>query len=173
MAPRSAASRLRYLDSDILVLKDLRELRNTIARQSSGWDKKLNNAVIGFDHHHPFLVHALDDVSRNYNPNNWVSAGPLPATKAADAYPRKNCAEADCINVRNNSLFFPFGWGPEDQRNMMDAGTSEERYKELTNGAYAIHFYNHATRSHAMGTNSVLHRALVANCKLCLYQPED
>ena len=168
-----SSSCLRYLDSDVLVLKDLRELHNMICRQLDNWDHQLNNAVIGFNHHHPFLVYALDDVSRNYNPNNWVSAGPLAATKAAAAYPRKNCAEEDCINVGNKTVFFPFGWGPTDQRAMMDAGTSEERYKELTHGAYTIHFYNHATRGHAMGTNSVMHRAYASSCKLCLYQPED
>jgi len=52
----------------------------TTCRHEGKHHNKLNNAMTNFRHHHPFLAAVARQVVRSYDPNSWVSAGPLPAS---------------------------------------------------------------------------------------------
>ena len=62
-----------YLDTDIIVVRHLGSLKNTVGDQGGA---VINNAVLIFDPKHKFIEACLVEIFTKYNKNAWASNGP-------------------------------------------------------------------------------------------------
>ncbi|TYI65838.1 hypothetical protein E1A91_D09G184800v1 [Gossypium mustelinum] len=68
-----------YLDTDFIVLKSFKGLKNTIGAQSINSAKnwtRLNNAVLVFDMNHPLLYKFIEEFALTFDGNKWGHNGP-------------------------------------------------------------------------------------------------
>lgn len=70
-----------YIDTDVIVLKSLGQLRNAIGAQTidleTGKWSRLNNAVMVFDKGHPLVLKFIDEFALTFNGNKWGYNGAL------------------------------------------------------------------------------------------------
>jgi hypothetical protein len=76
-----------YLDYDMLVLRSLHDLSDTIAFET---DSIIGSAYYSFQKGHPFLLRILQLFPTVYNPNKWGVDGPLLTTTVYLEYVAKN-----------------------------------------------------------------------------------
>lgn len=62
-----------YMDTDVVVLRSLDDLRNAIGLQQP---EEVNGAVLVFDKGHHFLEACMIDYAQNYSKSEWASQGP-------------------------------------------------------------------------------------------------
>lgn len=56
-----------YLDTDVVVLRSLSGLKNTVGEEYLGQgEHSISNAVMAFDAHHPFVWAAMADFARGF-----------------------------------------------------------------------------------------------------------
>ncbi len=68
-----------YLDTDIVCLKNLKNIKNALGHQSS---KELNGAFLTMEKYHPFLKLAMDIEAETFDPKKGeITYGPLLLTK--------------------------------------------------------------------------------------------
>lgn len=74
-----------YLDADVVVMRKLTGLNNTIGAQAAdtgtGRWVRLNNAVLIFDKHHPVLYKFIEEFSATFNGSKWGHNGPYLVTR--------------------------------------------------------------------------------------------
>uniref|UniRef100_A0A2P2J294 Uncharacterized protein MANES_08G090400 n=1 Tax=Rhizophora mucronata TaxID=61149 RepID=A0A2P2J294_RHIMU len=69
-----------YLDTDFIVLRSFKDLRNSIGAQSDDvvskkWTR-LNNAVLVFDRNHALLLRFIEEFAASFDGNKWGHNGP-------------------------------------------------------------------------------------------------
>ncbi|KAM7128036.1 lactosylceramide 4-alpha-galactosyltransferase-like [Ciconia maguari] len=136
-----------YLDTDFIVLRNLRNLTNALGMQSQD---VLNGAFLSFKPKHEFIELCMKDFVDNYNGWVWAHQGPHLLTRVF----KKWCSIS---NIQNNmsckgvcalspEAFYPICW--EDWKKLFDTISSSELQKLLKN-TYAVHVWNklsHGTR---------------------------
>ncbi|XP_075363105.1 lactosylceramide 4-alpha-galactosyltransferase-like [Mycteria americana] len=136
-----------YLDTDFIVLRNLRNLTNALGIQSQDI---LNGAFLSFKPKHEFMELCMKDFVENYNGWVWAHQGPHLLTRVF----KKWCSIS---NIQNNmsckgvcalppEAFYPICW--EDWKKLFDTISSSELQKLLKN-TYAVHVWNklsHGTR---------------------------
>ncbi|KFV52238.1 Lactosylceramide 4-alpha-galactosyltransferase, partial [Gavia stellata] len=136
-----------YLDTDFIVLRNLKNLTNALGIQSQG---VLNGAFLSFKSNHEFMELCMKDFVENYNGWIWAHQGPGLLTRVF----KKWCSISNiqnnmsCKGVRALSpeAFYPIRW--EDWKKLFEAISSLELHKLLKN-TYAVHVWNklsHGTR---------------------------
>ncbi|KAL3223317.1 hypothetical protein MRX96_049836 [Rhipicephalus microplus] len=94
-----------YLDSDIIMMKSLKGIRNSAFYQSSRDEASVANGMLFFDKHHPVLVELIDRCARTYDPDTWTTCGP----KLMSQLP-SDSEYSSRINFLNQSEFFGVPW---------------------------------------------------------------
>ncbi|XP_010001333.1 PREDICTED: lactosylceramide 4-alpha-galactosyltransferase-like [Chaetura pelagica] len=136
-----------YLDTDFIVLKNLKNLTNVLGTQS---ENVLNGAFLSFKPKHKFIELCMQDFVDNYKGWIWAHQGPALLTRVF----KKWCS---ITNIQNNmsckgvtalfrEAFYPIYW--EDWKKLFEAISSSELHKLLIN-TYAVHVWNklsHGTR---------------------------
>ncbi|XP_074969311.1 lactosylceramide 4-alpha-galactosyltransferase-like isoform X2 [Phalacrocorax aristotelis] len=136
-----------YLDTDFIVLKNLKNLTNTLGLQAQG---VLNGAFLSFTPKHEFMELCMQDFVENYSGWIWGHVGPWLLTRVF----KKWCSISNiqnnmsCKGVRALSPegFYPIRW--EDWKKLFDTISSSELHRLLHN-TYAVHVWNklsHGTR---------------------------
>ncbi|NXJ02562.1 A4GAT galactosyltransferase, partial [Psophia crepitans] len=136
-----------YLDTDFIVLRNLKNLTNALGMQSQD---VLNGAFLSFKPQHEFIALCMQDFVDNYNGWIWAHQGPGLLTRVF----KKLCSigniqtNMNCKGVRALSpeAFYPIPW--EDWKKLFDTISSSELHKILKN-TYALHVWNklsHGTR---------------------------
>ncbi|NXV12722.1 A4GAT galactosyltransferase, partial [Cepphus grylle] len=136
-----------YLDTDFIVLKNLKNLTNALGMQSQN---VLNGAFLSFTPKHEFMELCMQDFVDNYNGWIWAHQGPELLTRVF----KKWCSirniqdNMSCKGVRALSpeAVYPIRW--EDWKKLFEAISSSELHKLLKN-TYAVHVWNklsHGTR---------------------------
>ena len=152
-----------YLDTDVIVVKPLSGLRNCVAEQG-GEDHAINNAISHFERGHAGLEAVMAHIRDNYNPEDWVSAGPGAITQVLSWWPLKNCDDdPNCITVLPARAFFPLFF-TED---LVGAPLSDEAEQSVLKDSYAVHLWNKLSSRTGLVPGSLLARAYEANCLLC------
>ncbi|XP_078423715.1 lactosylceramide 4-alpha-galactosyltransferase-like [Cetorhinus maximus] len=129
-----------YLDTDIIVLKNLLNLTNSIGREQQ---HLLNTAFLAFDRHHDFIGQCLMDFVEHYNGWIWGHQGPQLATRVFKKWCQKKSITKiqQCKGVRMlpPEAFYPIHW--QDWKKYFEVMSKSEAQKLLKN-SYAVHIWN-------------------------------
>ncbi|NXX82872.1 A4GAT galactosyltransferase, partial [Urocolius indicus] len=136
-----------YLDTDFIVLKNLKNLTNALGIQSHD---VLNGAFLSFEPKHEFMELCLQDFVDNYNGWIWAHQGPLLLTRVfkkwCSIHEIQNDMSCKGVSALSPEALYPVPW--EDWKKLFEAISSLELQKLLKN-TYAVHVWNklsHGTR---------------------------
>uniref|UniRef100_UPI00398EEFF0 lactosylceramide 4-alpha-galactosyltransferase-like n=1 Tax=Pristiophorus japonicus TaxID=55135 RepID=UPI00398EEFF0 len=129
-----------YLDTDIIVLKNLLNLTNSIGREQK---YLVNSAFLAFEQHHDFIGHCLKDFVEHFNGWLWGHQGPQLVTRVLKKWCKKMSITKiqQCKGVRMlpSEAFYPIRW--QDWKKYFEV-MSESESQELLKNSYAVHVWN-------------------------------
>ncbi|KFQ12879.1 Lactosylceramide 4-alpha-galactosyltransferase, partial [Leptosomus discolor] len=136
-----------YLDTDFIVLKNLKNLTNALGIQSHDM---LNGAFLSFKPKHEFMELCMKDFVENYNSWTWGHQGPLLLTRVFKKWCSitniQNAMSCKGVSALSSEAFYPIHWG--EWQKLFEAISSLDLQKLLKN-TYAVHVWNklsHGTR---------------------------
>ncbi|XP_010012950.1 PREDICTED: lactosylceramide 4-alpha-galactosyltransferase-like [Nestor notabilis] len=136
-----------YLDTDFIVLKNLKNLTNALGIQSQD---VLNGAFLSFKPKNEYMELCMQDFVDNYNGWIWAHQGPELLTRVF----KKWCSISNIqstlsckgVTALPPEAFYPIPW--QDWKKLFEAISSSMLLKLLEN-TYAVHVWNklsHGTR---------------------------
>ncbi|CAN0027035.1 unnamed protein product [Bubo scandiacus] len=136
-----------YLDTDFIVLKNLKNLTNALGMQSQD---VLNGAFLSFKPKHKFMELCMKDFVDNYKGWIWAHQGPHLLTRVFKKWCSisniQNAMSCKGVSALPQEAFYPVRW--EDWHKLFEAISSSELHR-LINNTYAVHVWNklsHGTR---------------------------
>ncbi|KAK2121013.1 Lactosylceramide 4-alpha-galactosyltransferase [Saguinus oedipus] len=146
-----------YLDTDFIVLKNLRNLTNVLGTQSR---YVLNGAFLAFERQHKFMALCMRDFVDHYNGWIWGHQGPQLLTRVFKKWCsiRSLTESHACHGVTTlpPEAFYPIPW--QDWKKYFE-DISPQELPRLLNATYAVHVWNKKSQ----GTHfEVTSRALLA-----------
>ncbi|XP_017376192.1 lactosylceramide 4-alpha-galactosyltransferase [Cebus imitator] len=146
-----------YLDTDFIVLKNLRNLTNVLGTQSR---YVLNGAFLAFERQHEFMALCMRDFVDRYNGWIWGHQGPQLLTRVFKKWCsiRSLTESHACRGVTTlpPEAFYPIPW--QDWKKYFE-DISPQELPRLLNATYAVHVWNKKSQ----GTHfEVTSRALLA-----------
>ncbi|XP_072915144.1 lactosylceramide 4-alpha-galactosyltransferase-like [Hemitrygon akajei] len=136
-----------YLDTDIIVLKNLLNLTNCIGREQK---YLVNTAFMAFNQHHDYIGHCLNDFVEHYNGWIWGHQGPQLVTRILKKWCQKNSVtkiqQCKGVKMLNPEAFYPIRW--QDWKKYFEV-VSHSEAEELLKNSYGVHIWNkksHGTR---------------------------
>ncbi|KFQ71369.1 Lactosylceramide 4-alpha-galactosyltransferase, partial [Phaethon lepturus] len=136
-----------YLDTDFIVLRNLKNLTNALGMQSQD---VLNGAFLSFKPKHEFMELCMKDFVDNYNGWIWAYQGPGLLTRVFKRWCSisniQNSMSCKGVSALSPEAFYPIRW--EDWKKLFEVIDSSELHKLLKN-TYAVHVWNklsHGTR---------------------------
>lgn len=163
-----------YVDTDIIVLEDFSELRNTIGAQSvdsvtKQWTR-LNNAIMIFDVNHPILLDFMQEFASGFDGNKWGYNGPYLLSRVVE---RVGNTPGYNLTILPPKAFYPVDWirigklfkKPENESQSI---LVESMLNELSEGkTYAVHLWNKISREMDIEEGSVMARLISNHCVVC------
>ncbi|NXL60421.1 A4GAT galactosyltransferase, partial [Chordeiles acutipennis] len=143
-----------YLDTDFIVLRNLKNLTNALGMQSQ---YLLNGAFLSFKPRHEFMAFCMQDFVDNYNGWIWAHQGPQLLTRVF----KKWCSISDIqnnmsckgVSALSPEAFYPIHWA--DWHQLFEAISSSKLHKLLKN-TYAVHVWNKLSRGARLETSQAL-----------------
>ncbi|XP_073299206.1 uncharacterized protein At4g19900-like [Primulina huaijiensis] len=162
-----------YLDSDIIVLKPLSELNNTVGLENELAEKTLNGAVMSFRKHSPFIVECLTEFYASYDDTllRWNGADLL--NRVAKNFSNNK----DIVDMKKELLLQPsFIFFPISESTMLRYFSApatntkqleqDALFKKILNESMTVHFWNSVT-SLIPESGSLIFRLLNQFCIKC------
>ncbi|XP_034639160.1 lactosylceramide 4-alpha-galactosyltransferase [Trachemys scripta elegans] len=129
-----------YLDTDFIVLKNLKNLTNALGTQSK---YVLNGAFLSFEAKHKFIELCMQDYVDNYNGWIWGHQGPQLLTRVFKKWCsiRSLRSSKSCKGVSTlpREAFYPIRW--QDWKKYFEVVSSSELHRLFKN-TYAVHIWN-------------------------------
>ncbi|XP_071722137.1 uncharacterized protein [Rutidosis leptorrhynchoides] len=162
-----------YVDTDVVLLKSLSSLRNSIGAQTTDTETRnwtrLNNAVMIFDKEHPLLYEFIQEFSFTFNGNRWGHNGPYLVSRVASRVidnPGFN------FTVLNPSAFYPVDWSrirslfrkPKDE---MHSKFLRKKLETIRNESFAVHLWNKHSRKFTVEEGSIIDHIRSDCCIFC------
>jgi len=163
-----------YLDSDILVLRPLSSLNNTVGVEDQRARSSLNGAVMSFRKHSPFIMECLTEFYSTYDDHRlrWNGAGLL--TRVARNF-LKNKTTSDNrmeLKLQPSFIFFPIG-----QNNIIryfsapatesERAQQDELFQKIADKSFTLHFWNSLTSALVPEPESLVSKLLNRHCIRC------
>ncbi|XP_058424193.1 lactosylceramide 4-alpha-galactosyltransferase [Diceros bicornis minor] len=146
-----------YLDTDFIVLKNLRNLTNVLGTQSR---YVLNGAFLAFERHHEFMALCMRDFVAHYNGWIWGHQGPQLLTRVFKKWCSIHSLDEShaCrgVTALPSEAFYPIPW--QNWRKYFE-DISPEELSQLLNATYAVHVWNKKSQGTRFEATS---RALLA-----------
>ncbi|XP_055483241.1 lactosylceramide 4-alpha-galactosyltransferase [Psammomys obesus] len=146
-----------YLDTDFIVLKNLRNLTNMLGFQSR---YVLNGAFLAFERKHEFLDLCIHDFVDHYNGWIWGHQGPQLLTRVFKKWcsirSLKESHACRGVTALPPEAFYPIPW--QNWKKYFEEISSEELAR-LINATYAVHVWNKKSQGTHLEATS---RALLA-----------
>ncbi|XP_028786607.1 uncharacterized protein At4g19900-like [Neltuma alba] len=163
-----------YMDTDIIVVKDMAGLRNVIGAQSvdsvtKKWNR-LNGAIMIFDMNHPILLEFLQEFASTFDGNKWGHNGPYLVSRVIE---RLGSTPAYNLTILPPKAFYPVNWAKigrlfSKPENETESRWVESKINELYEGeTYAIHLWNKRSRELEIQEGSVMARIISQHCVVC------
>jgi len=162
-----------YLDLDVIILKDISSLRNSIGTQSvnattKAW-RTLNNAVLIFDKGHPLLLKFIEEFASHFNGNLWGNNGPLLVSRVARRVANDPRFE---FSILSPMAFYPVDWlrihrlftEPKSKAQIKRAW---DKLHQLTKESYGLHLWNKFSRNLRIEEGSIIGSLISHNCIIC------
>ncbi|GLT59145.1 hypothetical protein SLA2020_319810 [Shorea laevis] len=163
-----------YLDSDIIVLRPLSSLKNSIALEDQMARSPLNGAVMAFEKHSSFVMECLKEFYLTYDDTQlrWNGADLL--TRVARKFLRKThlFTKQLELNVQPSFLFFPLS-SHQIARYFVAPVTEIEKvqqdtlFKKILNESLTFHFWNSFTSALIPEPGSLVARLIDHPCIHC------
>ncbi|NWS52560.1 A4GAT galactosyltransferase, partial [Chunga burmeisteri] len=129
-----------YLDTDFIVLKNLKNLTNALGIQDQD---VLNGAFLSFKPKHEFMELCMQDFVDNYNGWIWAHQGPELLTRVFKRWCSirniQNDMNCKGVSALSPEAFYPIRW--EDWKKLFETISPSELQKLLKN-TYAVHVWN-------------------------------
>lgn len=163
-----------YLDSDIVVLKPLASLTNTVGLEDELTGSHVNGAVMAFRKHSPFILECLMEFYASYDDTllRWNGADLL--TRVVRKFQGKeNLLKTQVdLKLQSPSVFFPISRN-DITRYFTAPATEPERaqqdafFKKILNESLAFHFWNSLTLALVPEPESLVSRLINHRCIHC------
>ncbi|CAE6036374.1 unnamed protein product [Arabidopsis arenosa] len=163
-----------YLDTDFIVTRSFKGLRNSIGVQtllegdSKNW-KTLNNAVLIFEKHHPLVYSFMEEFASTFDGNKWGHNGPCLVTRVVQ---RARETIGDNFTVLPPVAFYPFNWLDiprlfQTPKSSNDSIILKTDLVKLNRESYGLHLWNKFTRKLKIGKGSVIDIIVSDHCVVC------
>lgn len=163
-----------YLDSDILVLKPLSLLNNSVATEDQIAGSSLNGAVMAFSRHSLFLMECLREFYLTYDDTRlrWNGADLL--TRVAKNFSSNESTNNKSMELKvlPSSIFFPIS--PQNITRYFAAPvTNTEKaqqdvvFQKILNDSFTFHFWNSLTSAIIPDPGSLVARFFDHSCIRC------
>ncbi|CAN7075511.1 unnamed protein product [Brassica oleracea var. botrytis] len=162
-----------YLDTDMIVLKSFKRLRNVIGAQtlepvSRNWTR-LNNAVLIFDKDHPLLLKCIEEFALTFNGNVWGHNGPYLVSRVARA------VEGNVgynFTVMTPSAFYSVNWVEIEKlfkvpRTEKDLKRVQVKVLEMQRRSYGLHLWNKFSSKFEIEEGSAMDKIVTDHCVIC------
>ncbi|XP_052202586.1 uncharacterized protein At4g19900 isoform X2 [Diospyros lotus] len=170
-----------YLDSDIIVLRPLSALNNTIGLEDeqagnslSGGGSFLNGAVMSFRKHSPFIMECLTEFYSTYDETRlrWNGADLL--TRVAKKFLRDNNTYNERMELKLLPSFAFFPINRSNIRRYFSAPATEgeraeqdEIFNKISNESFTFHFWDSLTPALLPEPDSLVARLINHFCIRC------
>ena len=174
-----------YLDTDIIVLRPLNELRNAVAEEKwEGSHRSLSNAVMAFEPHHPFLWACMEEFAAHFQPFGrarsfpellqlglWGQNGPKLLDRVLKRYDNGTRADGSQqgrgVRVLQTNSFYQVP--PNDILRHYRKGQGQQLVEDLhKSGAFGLHLWNQVTRGfhpeYGSAVETLLRRSAPSSC---------
>ncbi|KAL2494083.1 Uncharacterized protein Fot_37840 [Forsythia ovata] len=163
-----------YLDSDIVVLKPLTSINNTVGMEDEPAGKTLNGAVMAFRKHSPFIMECLTEFYGSYDDTHLRWNGAALLTRVADRFlSNKDISDGKMeLQLQTSSVFFPIN-GSSISRYFSAPRTDTERleqdvvFNKILDQSITFHFWNSLTSALIPEPESLVSRLLNQHCIHC------
>ncbi|WOG89857.1 hypothetical protein DCAR_0209096 [Daucus carota subsp. sativus] len=162
-----------YIDTDIVVLKSFKKLRNVIGAQTidvetRNWSR-LNNAVMIFDKGHPLLYKFIEEFALTFDGNKWGHNGPYLVSRVVS---RVTGRPGYNFTVLPPIAFYPVDWsriGEFFQRRRYDSNSTwlDAKVRHIHKQSYAMHLWNKQSRGLKVEEGSIIKQIMSENCVFC------
>ncbi|KAH6756949.1 alpha 1 [Perilla frutescens var. hirtella] len=163
-----------YLDSDILVLKPLSELNNTVGYEDELGEKTLNGAVMVFRKHSPFILSCLEEFYASYDDAQlrWNGADLL--TRVTNQFlSNKGISDAKAeLLLQAASVFFPIDLNTISRyftapQTEIEKHEQDHLLNEVMHQSVTAHFWNSVTSALIPESESLVFRLFNQYCIRC------
>lgn len=163
-----------YLDADVVVLRPLSDLRNTIGAQAmndaTGDWRRLNNAVMVFDRAHQLLHEFIAEFAAAFDGSKWGHNGPYLVSRVAARLRHRSPGLA--FTVLPPRAFYPVHWSkigglfvaPKDRKGERWVKAKVENIKGQS---FGIHLWNRESSRMEMEEGSVIETLISDSCLFC------
>ncbi|PIA37765.1 hypothetical protein AQUCO_03000354v1 [Aquilegia coerulea] len=162
-----------YLDSDVIVLKPLSSLNNTIGTEDESAKRSFNGAVMIFSKNSHFIMECLREFYSSYDDTllRWNGADLL--TRTVKKLTEENNSDKLLeVKIQPSSVFFPIT--PQEITRYFSTPADEtERTKQyvlllkILDGSYTFHFWNGLTSAVIPDPESLVAKLLNHHCIHC------
>ncbi|KAL1194060.1 hypothetical protein V5N11_032993 [Cardamine amara subsp. amara] len=162
-----------YLDTDMIVLKSFKGLRNVIGAQtldpsSTNWTR-LNNAVLIFDKNHPLLLKFIEEFAKTFNGNIWGYNGPYLVSRVARAVEGSSGYN---FTVMRPSVFYLVNWleikkffkVPITKK---DSKWVKTKLLQMQKRSYGLHLWNKFSKKYEIEQGSAMWKLVSEHCIIC------
>lgn len=163
-----------YLDTDIVVLKPLFSLNNTVGLEDELGGNNLNGAVMAFRKHSPFILECLAEFYSTYDDTHlrWNGADLLTRVGRSFLAKRNLSNKQMELKLQPSFVFFPISRGniisfftapaTETKRALHDG-----LFKRVLNESLTFHFWNSLTSALIPEPDSLVARLINHPCIRC------
>ncbi|KAK4271507.1 hypothetical protein QN277_020193 [Acacia crassicarpa] len=163
-----------YMDADVIVLKSLSKLRNTIGAQNldakTGKWSRLNNALLIFDKNHPLLFKFIEEFALTFNGNKWGHNGPYLVSRVVSRVSEKKGFN---FTVMPPSAFYPVDWRsiaslfqrPGDDE--LQSKWLVKKLEQINKESFAVHLWNKRSRNLEVEKGSIVDSIISRSCIFC------
>ncbi|XVF27259.1 hypothetical protein REPUB_Repub14bG0091500 [Reevesia pubescens] len=163
-----------YLDSDVIVLKPLSALNNSVGLEDQLAGSSLNGALMAFRKHSPFIMECLKEFYLTYDDTQlrWNGADLLSRVAKRFLYENSISIKRPELNVQPSSVFFPIS-SQHITRYFVAPMTETEKAQQdaLFNNILAesvtFHFWNSLTSALIPEPESLVTRLIDHPCIHC------
>lgn len=162
-----------YIDTDVIVLKSLSQLRNAIGAQTldleTGNWSRLNNAVLVFDKSHPLLFKFIEEFALTFDGNKWGHNGPYLVSRVVS---RVSGRPGYNFTVLPPPAFYPVDWsrvrslfrGP---RGHLHSKWLHNKLRHIVRQSYTVHLWNKQSRKLRVERGSIVDHLMSDCCIFC------
>ncbi|MQM08858.1 hypothetical protein Taro_041724 [Colocasia esculenta] len=164
-----------YLDSDVIILKPLYSLKNSVGIEGEmSGNRTFNGAVMAFEKQSPIILECLKEFYSTYDDTllRWNGAELLTRviTRLADGVDKLHLQLK--LNTESSHSFFPISAQNITRYFSAPVGHAESNEQDLLlahilNTSIAFHFWNGLTSSLVPETNSLVEKLLNRYCLHC------
>ncbi|ESQ49172.1 hypothetical protein EUTSA_v10022431mg [Eutrema salsugineum] len=162
-----------YLDTDMIVLKSFKSLRNVIGAQtlepvSRNWTR-LNNAVLIFDKNHPLLRKCIEEFALTFNGNVWGHNGPYLVSRVARAV---EGTDGYNFTIMTPPAFYSVNWVEIEKlfkvpRTEKDSKRVQVKVLEMQRRSYGLHLWNKFSSKFKIEQGSAMDKIVSDHCVIC------